>query len=167
MIGGPPNPEINNRAMRFMIDANVDDAVGDIILARGMLVDYVNKSFLPGTPDSTIEDVAKIDGWIIISHDEKFLQKIQQPKFNFGDVAASGYGRIMLCTRESLQTKRFAEVFDSIQLLFDYACNSGKRMLVTIGVNWIRFDDKPLIRTERPRNRCLIHATGTPGASKD
>lgn len=82
-----------------MIDANVDRALGGVLESRGYRVAFVNQEFLPGTPDADIDTVARRDGWVIISHDQRFMRRIQQPRFNFPDPVTTGYGRLMLCTR--------------------------------------------------------------------
>ncbi len=132
-----------------MIDANVDDAVGDFLLTRAYNVDYINKSFLPGTPDNEIDSVARIEGWVIVSHDQRFLQKIQQPRYGFSDLARTGYGRIMLMTRESQQLSRISQAIDLIEMCHGKAVESERRLLITLGPNWIRYDDEPLSRTAR------------------
>lgn len=137
--------------MRFLLDANVDDAVGDVLLGRAHTVDYVNESFLPGTPDNEIDNVARIEGWIIVSHDQRFLRRIQQPRFGFTESARSGYGRIMLMTRESLQVRRMEQSLDIIELLHSRAVETGRRLLITVGDNFIRYDDEPPLRTAEAR----------------
>jgi uncharacterized protein with PIN domain len=135
--------------MRFMIDANVNHAVGDLLLSRGYEVDFVNQSFLPKTPDSDIDAVARRDGLIIVSYDQQFLKKIQQPRFGFIDPASSGYGRIMLMIRLSQQVARMDQCFDMIEHVHAKALVSGRRLLITVGLNFIRYDDEPLPRTPK------------------
>lgn len=135
--------------MRFMVDANVDDAVGDFLLARGHVVDFVNKSFLPKTPDPELNAIAQVEGWIIVSYDQEFLRKIQQSRYGFPDPARSGYGRIMLMVRLSLQLKRVEQCIDIIEHIYARALESERRLLLTIGPNWIRYDDEPLARTPK------------------
>lgn len=130
-----------------MIDANVDEAIGSLLEYRGYRVAFVNQEFLPGTPDTDIETVARRDGWIIISHDRQFMKRIQQPRFNFPDPVTTGYGRIMLSSEEARQVRRFNETIDLIELLIAHALRAGKRFVVTVGPNWIRMDDMPLVRT--------------------
>lgn len=161
-----------NTQMKFMVDANVDDEVGDILLSRAYPVDYVNKSFLPGTPDSQIDSVARLEGWIIVSHDQAFLQKIQQPRFGFTERAHTGYGRIMLLTRESLQISRVGQCMDLIETLFEKAVDTDRRLLLSIGPNYIRYDDEPLARTPKGTNAGtqLIRRekrSGGPGNERD
>lgn len=103
--------------MKFMVDANVDEALGAMLDSRGYRVAFVNQEFLPATPDADIDMVAQQEGWIIISHDQRFMRKIQQPRFNFPDPVTTGYGRLMLCTRESQQVRRFEETIELIELL--------------------------------------------------
>jgi uncharacterized protein with PIN domain len=146
-----------NTQMKFMVDANVDDGVGDILLSRAYPVDYVNKSFLPGTPDSQIDNVARLEGWIIVSHDQAFLEKIQQPRFGFTERAHTGYGRIMLLTRESLQIVRVVRCIDLIETLFEKAIDTDRRFLLSIGPNYIRYDDEPLSRTPKGTNAGTQH----------
>ena len=135
--------------MKFMVDANVNDAVGDFLLARGYVVDFVNKSFLPKTPDSDLNALAQVEGWIIVSYDKDFLRKIQQPRYGFPDPACSGYGRIMFMIRVSQQLKRIEQCMDIIEHIHGRALESDRRLLLTIGDNWIRYDDEPLARTPK------------------
>lgn len=135
--------------MRLMIDANVDDAVADLLATRGHVVDLVNKAFLPATPDQVIDDIARLEGWIIVSHDQQFLKRIQQPRFGFPNPARSGYGRIMLMVRLSQQRARMQRCLDIVESLHATALESERRLLLTIGSNWVRYDDEPLPRTSR------------------
>lgn len=129
--------------MRFMLDANVDEAVGTFLESRDHRVNFVNRSFLPGTPDSEIDAVARIDGWIIVSHDQRFLRKIQQPRFAFSDPAHSGYGRVMLMTRLSQQATRVRQCLDIIEMVYAHAMATGRRLLITVGPAFVRYDDQP------------------------
>lgn len=133
-----------------MIDANVDTLLGEVLNSRGYRVAFVHQEFLPGTPDADIDLVARRDGWVIISHDRNFMRRIQQPRFNFADSVATGYGRVMLSTRESRQVERFEQTFDLFETLLAYALRADKRLVITIGANWVRFDDMPLIRETSP-----------------
>ncbi len=132
--------------MKFMIDANVDEALGTMLDFRGYRVAFVNQEFLPGTPDADIDTLAQREGWIVISHDQRFMRKIQQPRFNFSDLVTTGYGRLMLCTWESQQVRRFDETIELIETLVAWAVGASKRLVITIGPNWVRFDDMPLVR---------------------
>lgn len=136
-----------------MLDANVNDAVGDFFLARGYVVDFVNKSFLPKTPDADLNAIAQLEGWIIVSYDQEFLKKIQQPRYGFPDSARSGYGRIMFLVRLSQQLERIERCFDIIEHIYARAHESERRLLLTIGPNWIRYDDEPLPRTAKTRKQ--------------
>lgn len=132
--------------VKFMVDANVDEALGSLLEHRGYRVAFVNQEFLPGTPDADIDTVARRDGWIIVSHDRRFMRRIQQARFNFADPVTTGYGRIMLSNEEAQQVVRFNETIDVIEMLITYALHAGKRLVVTIGPNWVRLDDMPLVR---------------------
>jgi hypothetical protein len=134
-----------------MIDANVDDAVGDFLASRGHIVDFVNRSLMPATPDQVINDIARIEGWIIVSYDQQFLKRIQQPRFGFPTPVRSGYGRIMLMVRLSQQLARMRQCLDIVENLHATAVASERRLLLTIGPNWVRYDDEPLARTTRTR----------------
>lgn len=135
--------------MRFLLDANVNDEVGDVLIARSFVVDYVNNSFLPKTPDGEIDTVARIEGWILISHDKKFLRKIQQPRFGFTDSASTGYGRIMLMTKESLQVRRIEQSMDIIEMIHTIAVATHRRLLLTVSDYFIQYNDEPVPRTPR------------------
>ncbi|MGI8486817.1 MAG: DUF5615 family PIN-like protein [Thermomicrobiales bacterium] len=130
-----------------MIDANVHQGVGKVFRARTHEVLFVNDAFLPKTPDPEIDAFARKEGWIIVSHDKEFLKKIQQPRFNFLDSIETGYGRIMLSGRESQQVERVDEICDLIEALYECAHHSSRRFVVTVGPNWIRFDDQALNRS--------------------
>lgn len=131
---------------RFMVDANVDNALGMLLASKGYEVAFVNQTFLPGTPDAELDLVARRDGWIVVSHDQQFMRRIQQSRFNFSDPVSTGYGRLMLCTRESQQVARFEQTLDLIELLLRYALAMNTRLVISIGANWVRFDDMPLVR---------------------
>jgi len=78
---------------------------------------FVNDAFLPKTPDPQIEAFARNECWI------------------------------MLSGRESQQVERVAEVCDPVEALHGCALRIGRRFVVTIGPNWIRFDDQVLNRS--------------------
>jgi hypothetical protein len=129
--------------MRMLIDANVHHGVGKILFEAGHDVDYVTKSFLEGTPDDEIETFARSDGWIIVSHDKRFLTRIQQPRYNFADPANTGFGRIMLMTSPATHLVRIGECLRLIELLHTESISENKRFLLVIGDHFIRFEDKP------------------------
>jgi len=133
-----------------MIDANVDHAVGAFLESRGHQVDFVNRLFAPGTPDDAIDAFAKDDGWIVVSHDRDFLKRIQQKRFNFPDTAESGYGRVMLVGKESQQLDRMDSTAALIENYYEWAMATSHRLVITIGPNWIRFDDRVLEQTPKP-----------------
>ena len=139
--------------MNFMLDANVDDAVGHFLAGRGHAVDFVNKSYLPKTPDPDLDMIARTRGLIIVSYDQAFLKKIQQTRFGFTDPARSGYGRIMFMVRLSQQAKRIVQCIDIIEHLNARALASDRRLLLTVGPNWIRYDDEPLPRTSKNKKQ--------------
>lgn len=129
---------------RFLIDANVIEGVGSLLGDLGYDVEYVNRAFAQGTPDLDIDAFARMEGWIILSHDRRFLKLIQQPRFNFDLAVTSGYGRIMLCGPESEQRERLEQTISLIELAHDWAWTHGRRLLLSIGPNWIRYDDRSL-----------------------
>lgn len=136
-----------DRPLRFLIDANVVAHVGSVLYDRGHEVEYVSRAFADGTPDDDIDDFARVQGWIIVSHDRRFLSRLQQPRYNFPDPAASGYGRLMLNGNNALQVGRVTETIDLIERYHSWAIGTGKRFLACIGPNWTRFDDQPLPKT--------------------
>ena len=135
--------------MRLMIDTNVIHGVGTMLRSRGHTVEFVNVLFAPGMPDSDIDSFARLQGWIIVSHDQEFMRKIQQPRFNFELSVASGYGRIMLTGKESAQLDRFRDTVELIESYHQWALRTNHRLVVTIGPTWIRFDDQPRNQTAR------------------
>lgn len=132
-------------SIQFLIDANVDAEVGNILANRGHEVAYVVQLFPEGTPDRDIDAFARTEGWIIVSHDRRFMKVIQQPRFDFDIAVTTGYGRVMLCGPESGQRSRLEETIELIELYYWWALRNGRRFLLTIGPNWIRYDDQPLI----------------------
>lgn len=132
-------------SIRFLIDANVDAEAGSVLASRGHDVSYVVQVFPDGTPDGDIDAFARIEGWIIVSHDRRFMRVIQQPRYNFDISVTTGYGRVMLCGPESGQRIRLEETIDLIELCYSWALRNGRRFLLTIGLNWIRYDDRPLV----------------------
>lgn len=131
-------------SIRFLIDANVDAEAGNVLTSRGHTVTSVVKLFPDGTPDGDIDAFARIEGWIIVSHDRRFMKLIQQPRYNFDIAVTTGYGRVMLCGPESGQRSRLEETIDLIELYYSWAVSNDRRFLLTIGPNWIRYDDRPL-----------------------
>ena len=129
---------------RFLIDANVIEAVGSVLVVRGYDVEYVTRVFPQGTPDLDIDGFARAEGWIILSHDWRFMKLIQQPRFNFDLAITTGYGRIMLCGSYAEQRERLEPTISLVELTLDWALARGQRLLLTIGPNWIRYDDRPM-----------------------
>lgn len=140
-----PISEASGSGARFLIDANVSRTVGDVFADRGHDVDYVVRAFQEGTPDDAIDVFARTEGWIILSHDRRFMKRIQQPRYNFAETVASGYGRIMLCGPYVQQQVRVEQTIELIEMHLAWARINDKRFLVSVGPNWIRYDDMPLI----------------------
>lgn len=132
------------RRPRFLIDANVIESAGSVLEVRGYDVEYVTRAFAQGTPDLHIDAFARTEGWIILSHDRRFMKLIQQPRFNFDLAVTTGYGRIMLCGPYVEQRERLEKTVSLIELTHEWASTQGKRFLLSIGPNWIRYDDRPL-----------------------
>ena len=101
--------------------------------------------FPEGTPDGDIDAFARTEGWIIVSHDRRFMKVIQQPRFDFDVSITTGYGRVMLCEPESQQRARLEETIGLVELHHGWALRNGRCFLLTIGSNLIRYDDRPLL----------------------
>lgn len=134
---------------RILVDANAKDEVGEVFLNAGADVVWVTKEFDEGFPDDGIDAFARRQGRIIVGHDQRFLQSIQQRMFQFDIPATSGYGRIMLCGREERQPDRLREVLSFLILCHEWAAVTSRRFLISVGDNWVRFDDKPIARVIR------------------
>lgn len=131
------------------MDVNADDGVGTIFVRAGADVIWANRHYPRETPDEVIEDFARQQGRIIVSHDRQFLKMIQQRRFQFDIPASTGYGRILLCGYEPRQPERIREVLPLLGLFREWAIVTDHRFIVTVGDNWIRFDDKPIARVLR------------------
>jgi hypothetical protein len=134
---------------KIIVDVNTHDAVGDVFVESGANVIWANSHYPDETPDEFIEDFARNEGRIIVSHDRQFLKMIQQRRFQFDIPASSGFGRILLCGYEPRQAERVREVMPLLELMRGWAIASDHRFIVTVGDNWIRFDDKPIARVIR------------------
>lgn len=130
-----------------MVDVNAHYAVGDVLHEAGAEVHWANRRFPIGTPDDEIDRFSRNEGRIVISHDRRFLQKIQQRRFQSDLPASTGYGRILLCGREDRQPDRLREVLPLLIVIHDWAVETDHRFIVTISDTWIRFDDKPIARS--------------------
>ena len=132
-----------------MVDVNTHDSVGDVFLDAGANVIWANREYDKGTPDEEIDFAAKEGGRIIVSQDRRFLQMIQQRRFQFDVPASTGYGRILLCGSEPRQANRVREILPLLEIIRNWAIATDHRFIVTAGDNWIRFDDKPIARVIR------------------
>lgn len=74
---------------RIVVDANAKDEVGDVFLDAGADVVWVTREFDEGFPDDGIDAFARKQGRIIVGHDQRFLQSIQQRLFQF-NIPATG-----------------------------------------------------------------------------
>lgn len=131
------------------MDVNTHDEVGAVLASAGADVIWANSHYVEETPDETIERFARDEGRIIVSHDRNFLKMIQQRRFQFDTPASSGFGRILLCGHEPRQAERIREVLPLLELIRQWAITTDHRFIVTVGDNWIRFDDKPIARVIR------------------
>lgn len=131
------------------MDVNTDGLVGSVFAEAGADVVWASKAFAQGTPDEAIDDAARQEGRIIVSHDRRFLQMIQQRRFQFDISASTGYGRILLCGHEQRQHARLREVLPVLDILRNWAIATDRRFIAAIADNWIRFDDKPIARVLR------------------
>lgn len=75
------------------------------------------------------------------------MKLIQQPRYNFDESVTSGYGRIMLSGPEPEQRSRMEQVAGLIEHHLGWAYRNDRRFLISIGSNWVRYDDRPLPRT--------------------
>jgi hypothetical protein len=135
-----------------LIDANTQRAVGRAFAQLGADVVYVTDIFAEKTEDSAIDRWAQSEGRIIVGHDVNFMRAIQQNSFQFNVSVQSGYGRVMLCGRYADQAARLRQVATFLSVCHQWAVEQDNRFLVSIGDNWVRFDDGPLRRTP-PRSR--------------
>lgn len=134
---------------KIVVDVNTHDTVGLVLAELGADVIWANSYYAEETLDETIEVEARAEGRIIVSHDRNFLKMIQQRRFQFDTPASSGYERILLCGYEPRQADRIREVIPLLELIHRWAVDTGRRFIVTIGDNWVRFDDKPIARVVR------------------
>lgn len=144
-----PEPQHQLLNWRILVDANAKDEVGEVFLDAGADVVWVTREFDEGFPDDAIDEFARRQGRIIIGHDQRFLQSIQQRMFQFDIPATNGYGRIMLCGREERQPNRLRELLSFLILCHNWATETDRRFLISVGDNWVRFDDKPIARVIR------------------
>ena len=128
---------------RFLIDANVHTGVGTELSDAGHDVAYVYDVFPPGATDDEVDQYAKSQGRIVVSHDAGFMRRIQQRMFQFEESLTSGYGRIMLSGNEADLPDRMREILPLLELLIERALKTEQRLLVTVADTWIRYDDRP------------------------
>ena len=133
---------------RIPVDANAQYRVGTALADAGADVLWVTDVFPQATEDDAIDQYACSEGRIVIGHDQRFLSRIQQVPYRFELPASTGYGRIMLMGRESAQPDRIAECLPILLLIHRWALENGRRFLVTIGDNWIRYDDRVISRED-------------------
>jgi hypothetical protein len=141
--------ETNNPPWRVLIDANTQYRVGEVFRLHGADVVHVTDVFQDGTDDESIDQWARASGRIIVGHDRRFLQAIQRRMYQFDIPVNSGYGRIMLCGKESRQPERMTQVLPFLRLCYNWALIADQRFLVAIADNFIRYDDRLLERTPR------------------
>jgi len=131
---------------RVIVDVNADDDVGRVLERAGADVLWANRHYPRETPNEVIQGFARQEGRIVVSHDRRFLQMIQQRRFQFDTPASTGYGRVLLCGRENRQPARIRETLPLLVLLRRWAIETDHRFIVTVADSWIRFDDKPIAR---------------------
>jgi hypothetical protein len=146
-IGFPPSERAPS--WKIIVDVNTHDAVGNVFASTGASVFWANTHYPKETPDEVIEEFARSNGLIIVSHDRRFLQMIQQRRFQFDTPASSGFGRILLCGHELRQAERIREVLPLLGVIRQWAVATDHRFIVAVGDNWIRVDDKPIARMLR------------------
>lgn len=144
-----PHKPLSAPPWKIIVDVNTHDAVGNVFAQFGASVIWANNHYPEETPDDFIEDFARTEGRIIVSHDRHFLKMIQQRRFQFDIPASTGFGRILLCGYEPRQAERIREVVPLLELMRDWAISTDHRFIVTVGDNWVRFDDKPIARVMR------------------
>lgn len=136
---------------RFLIDANVHRDVGAALADAGHDIVYVFEVFPPKASDDEIDQYARSQGRIVVSHDARFMRRIQQQMFQFEEPLSSGYGRIMLSGNEVEVADRVREVFPLLEMLMERALASEQRFLVTVADTWIRYADRPRAMTTESR----------------
>jgi len=110
---------------------------------------HVTEVFNDGTDDDSVDQYARLEGRIIVGHDQNFMRIIQQKLYQFNIPVSSGYGRIMLCGQESRQPERRLEVLPYLDICHRWALETNRRFSIAIGNTWIRYDDGLISRTPK------------------
>ena len=87
--------------MRFLIDENVADGVGEWLHARGYEVFFARNLVARGSPDELLAFLVELNGLIIVTHDKDFRQLRRTLPQGHLKRVTNGAGRISLLVPEA------------------------------------------------------------------
>lgn len=140
-------PQRTTVEWRILIDINAHSDVARFFQDAGATVELARTVLRETALDSEIDDYARRNGCIIVSHDRRFMQLIQRRPYQRDIAASTGYGRILLSGKERSQADRLREVLPIMNIYHHWAVETDRRFIVTIADTWIRFDDQPIARS--------------------
>lgn len=118
-----------SRSIHFLIDENVDDAVGRYLRLRGHHVRLVNKVFAAMTKDEVIAAYGDEDKAVVVTGDKDFKNLVQRAPQGSRQRFRS-LSRISLGCREPRAKQRIEELIESIEFEYEQAQKRDDKRLI-------------------------------------
>jgi predicted nuclease of predicted toxin-antitoxin system len=118
-----------SRAISFVVDENVDIAVGEFLEQRGHHVLFVAQHFASGISDDMIAILGNVYSAVVVTHDKDFKALARRvPEGNRQRFRK--LGRISLRCREPQARRRIEDVIESIEFEYEQAQHRNDKRLI-------------------------------------
>ncbi len=118
-----------SRPIPFILDENVDNAVGQYLETRGHRVLFVNRVFAAMTKDEVIAAFGNEDKAVIITGDKDFKNLVQRAPQGSRQRFRS-LGRISLGCPEPRARQRIEDLIESIEFEYEQAQKRDDKRLI-------------------------------------
>ncbi|MGB3304648.1 MAG: DUF5615 family PIN-like protein [Thermomicrobiales bacterium] len=125
--------------MRFLMDENVDDAVGGYLSTLGHDVIYSRDVLNAAAPDAVLLHLSLQFGLIVVTHDRDFKRLAKQVPPGLAGAVRKGAGRIQLAVAEDEAIPRLMEVIDEIYVNYELALRKRRRFLALVSSTQVSY----------------------------
>jgi hypothetical protein len=120
--------------IRFLVDENAPQSVGDALVRRGHDVLYVGEHFAKSTPDPLLVAAAEIEGLVVITFDKDFKRLVKQVPHGIRGSFGRRAGRISLNLEETQAQGRIEELAELIEVYYQFALLRNQRFIMQISL---------------------------------
>jgi hypothetical protein len=138
--------------MRFLMDENVDDAVGKYLSSLGHEVTYSRDVLNASAPDAMLLHLSLQFGLIVVTHDRDFKRLAKQVPQGLVGAVRRGAGRIQIAVSEDQAIARLAEIIDEICVNYELALRKQRRFLAQISATQVSYITNALLEGDAEKN---------------